>query len=198
MPTPSTNSETTRLRQHPERSVPEEAPEILTQGIVAHVGFAVDGKPHVFPFTYHYEAERPDRLYLHGSLTGTMLTHLASGAPVCIEVSLVEGLIYSKTALYHSMNYRSVVAFGRARAVDDEAEKRAVFTRMIGRYFKGRTEGRDYAAPPKEHLDATALLEITIEEWGAKARRGGARGPTDNDPDAPGTSGVVDLRPERR
>jgi uncharacterized protein len=185
-----------QIRQHAERSVPEESPEILARGMVAHVGFVLEGKPHVLPFIYHYDPKRADRLYLHGSLTGTTLNHLASGAPVCVEVSLLDGLVYSKTALYHSMNYRSVVAFGRARRIDDEGEKRSIFVPMIGRYFAGRTEGRDYSSPTAEHLNATALLEMTIEEWGAKARRGGPKGPTDDDPNAPGTSGVVDLHPE--
>jgi nitroimidazol reductase NimA-like FMN-containing flavoprotein (pyridoxamine 5'-phosphate oxidase superfamily) len=194
MSTPSRSIEETRIRQHPERSVPAEAPEILAQGLVAHVGFVLDGRPHVIPFTYQYDPAHPERLYLHGSPAGRTLTHLASGAPVCVEVSLLDGLIYSKTALYHSMNYRSVVAFGRARAMEDEGEKRAMFTKLIGRYFKGRAEGRDYSALTAEQLGATAVLEFTIEEWGAKARRGGPRGPTDDDPHAPGTSGVVDLR----
>src|SRR2546422_6487184 len=143
-PTPPT-TEGTRIRQHAERSVPEEAPEILARGLVAHVGFALEGKPHVIPFTYHYDPAHPDRLFLHGSLTGQTLTHLASGAPVCVEVSLLDGLVYSKTALYHSMNYRSAVAFGRARVIQDEAEKRLIFKPMIERYFAGRAAGRDYA-----------------------------------------------------
>ena len=192
-PTPKT-SEATEIQQHPERSVPEEAPEILGLGLVAHVGFVLDGRPHVLPFTYQYDPSRPDRLYLHGSLTGRTLTHLASGATVCIEVSLLDGLIYSKTGLYHSMNYRSVVAFGRARTIEDEAEKRSIFERMIGRYFEGRAVGRDYSSPTAEHLHSTAVLEVTIDEWNAKARRGGPRGPYDDDPSAPGTSGVFDLR----
>lgn len=196
-PTPKT-TEATEITQHPERSVPEEAPEILALGIVAHVGFVLDEKPHVLPFTYHYDPSIPDRLYLHGSLTGRTLTHLASGASVCIEVSLLDGLIYSKTALYHSMNYRSVVAFGRARMIVGEGEKRAIFESMIARYFEGRTEGRDYSSPTAEHLNATALLEVAIDEWSAKARRGGPIGPTDDDPSAPGTSGIVDLRSQKQ
>jgi hypothetical protein len=190
------STEATRSRQHPERNVPEEAPEILSQGIVAHVGFVLDEKPQVLPFTYQYDTARPDVLYLHGSPTGRTLAHLASGAPVCVEVTLPEGLIYSKTALYHSMNYRSVVAYGRARVVEDRHAKRSMFAGLIGRYFRGRTEGRDYSALTPEHLDAVTVLELTIDEWGAKARRGGPRGPRDDDPHAPGTSGVIDLRGE--
>lgn len=185
--------EATKIRQHPERSVPEEAPEILSRGWVAHLGFVLDGRPHVLPFTYHYDPSIPDRIYVHGSLTGAALMHLATGATVCVEVSSVDGLVYSKTALYHSMNYRSVVAYGTARTVEDPALKKAMFDRLIGRYFEGRAEGADYSPLTRDHLDSVAVLEIRIQEWGAKARRGGPRGPHDDDPSAPGTSGVIDT-----
>ena len=190
--------ERTAIRQHPERSVPEEAPDILARGRVAHLGFVLDGRPHVLPFTYHYDPSSPDRIYVHGSLTGTTLKHLASGAPVCVEVSSVDGLVYSKTALYHSMNYRSVVAYGAARTVEDRDFKRAMFERLIARYFEGRTVGKDYSALTAEQVDSTTVLEIRIEEWGAKARREGPRGPHDRDPNAPGTSGVIDLEKPAR
>jgi hypothetical protein len=180
--------------QHADRSVPEEAASILAQGLVAHVAFSLDGQPYVIPFSYQYDSSVPDRLYLHGSPESRALTHLASGAAVCVEVCLLDGLIYSRTALYHSMNYRSTVCFGRSRAVGDEALKREVLRKMIARYFEGRTEGRDYEAPPTPHLDTTALLEISIEEWSAKARLGGPKGPRDADPDAPGSAGILDLR----
>ena len=190
--TPPT-TEATRIRQHPERSVPEEAPEILARGLVAHLGFTRNGRPHVMPFTYHYDPSTPDRLYVHGSIAGTTLTHLATGAPVCIEVSSVDGLVYSKTALYHSMNFKSVIAYGTARAVEEPALKKAMFDRMIARYFEGRAEGVHYSALTPDHIDSVVVLEIQIEEWGAKARQGGPRGPHDDDPNAPGTSGVIDL-----
>jgi nitroimidazol reductase NimA-like FMN-containing flavoprotein (pyridoxamine 5'-phosphate oxidase superfamily) len=91
------------------------------------------------------------------------------------------------------MNYRSVVCFGRGRRVTDSAVQRSVYEAMIGRYFPQRTAGRDYAEPTAEHLEATALIEVAIEEWSAKARAGGPLGPGDSDADAPGTSGVVAL-----
>ena len=178
--------------QHADRSVPEEAASILAQGLVAHVAFSLDGQPYVIPFSYQYDSSVPDRLYLHGSPESRALTHLASGAAVCVEVCLLDGLVYSRTAKYHSMNYRSAVCFGRARRVEGEAEMRDVFEKMIARYFEDRTSGRHYEAPPKAHLDATALLEISIEAWSAKARRGGPKGPRDADQSAPGTAGVVD------
>ena len=94
----------------------------------------------------------------------------------------------------HSINYRSAVVFGQATAVDDEAEKFAIFDQMVQRYFTGRTVGEDYDVPPSADLGITALVEVDIEEWSAKARRGGPTGPDDDKLDAPGSAGVVDLR----
>jgi nitroimidazol reductase NimA-like FMN-containing flavoprotein (pyridoxamine 5'-phosphate oxidase superfamily) len=188
-------SERSRLRRHPERAVDAEAAAFLDAGSVAHVGFVVDGQPYVVPFSYQYASAEPDRLYLHGSLDSRALAHLASGAPVCVTVTLEDALVYSRTAMYHSMNYRSVVAFGRARAVDSADDKQAVFLAMVERYFPGRTAGRDYEAAPRQHLDATALIEVRLEEVSAKRRTGGPLGPHDADPAAPGTCGLVPLHP---
>lgn len=183
------------VRQHAERAVLEEAPAILAAGSVAHVAFADGDQPFVIPFSYSYDPESPRKLYLHGSPSSRALHHLAKGKPVCIAVTLLDGLVYSRSAKYHSMNYRSVVCFGRARAVSDLAEKDAVLERMIARYFPGRTPGRDYAAPEELHLRQTLLIEVTINEWSAKARRGGPKGPRDAELEAPGTCGVIGIEP---
>jgi nitroimidazol reductase NimA-like FMN-containing flavoprotein (pyridoxamine 5'-phosphate oxidase superfamily) len=189
--------ERSRIRRHADRAVPDEASNILAQGTVAHVGFVQDGQPYVIPFAYHYDPAQPQRLYLHGSTASRTLLHLATGAPVCVSVTLVDGLVYSRTAMNHSMNYRSAVCFGRAHLLESEQEKRAVFDAMIGRYFAGRTAGRDYAPPSLEHLNATAVVEVAIEEMSAKARHGAALGPHDADPAAQGSSGVVALDPNQ-
>jgi nitroimidazol reductase NimA-like FMN-containing flavoprotein (pyridoxamine 5'-phosphate oxidase superfamily) len=93
------------------------------------------------------------------------------------------------------MNYRSVVLFGTARPVTDNIEKARIFTGMIGRYHPGRTAGREYEAATPAQLTATQVVEVTIEDMSAKARRGGPRGPLDNDPAATGTCGVLNLGP---
>jgi uncharacterized protein len=185
---------TTKIHQHAERAVPSRAPEFLAQGYVAHVGFEQDGRPYVIPMLYHYATERPDRLYVHGGLASRMIRQLASGVPVCVTVTELDGLVYSRDAKYHSANYRSVMCFGRGRLVDDDEVKQAVFGAMTSRYFPGRTPGQDYAIAPKSHLDATPLVEIVIEEMSAKMREGGPKGPHDAEEHAPGTCGVVDLR----
>lgn len=184
----------TTVRQHPERAVHQRAQEFLSQGMVAHVGFEQDGKPYVIPTLYHYSAERPDRLYLHGGLSSRMLKRLAEGGPVCITVTALDGLVYSRDAKYHSANYRCVMCFGRGSVLEDETEKRTVFEQMTSRYFPGRTAGREYKAAPPEHLTGTAVIEIVIEEMTAKMREGCPKGPQDDFDNAPGTCGVVELR----
>ena len=187
-------SERTRIKNHPERAVPEEAAEISGQGLVAHVGFIEDGLPYVIPLSYHYDAQRPDRLYLHGSIRSRALELLASGSPVCVTVTLTDGLVYSRKAMNHSMNYRSVVLFGTGREVTDHDEKFALFDLMVQRYFPDRMLERDYNPPPASDLGVTALVEVLIEEWSAKARRGGPTGPDDDRTDASGSAGHTTFR----
>ncbi|QOY87941.1 pyridoxamine 5'-phosphate oxidase family protein [Paludibaculum fermentans] len=181
------------IRQHPERAASAEAGDFLAAGTVAHVGFQVDGQPYVIPFSYQYDSSAPDRLYLHGGHSSHTLRALAAGAAVCVTVTMVDGLVYSRTALNHSMNYRSVVCFGRAQPIEDPEQKQAVFARMIERYFPGRTAGEHYAPATEAQLRATALLAVTIESMTAKARRGAPTGPLDGEPEALGTCGVVPL-----
>lgn len=185
---------TTTVRQHPERTVPDRGQEFLAKGYVAHVGFEQDGLPYVIPMLYQYSVERRDRLYVHGGLTSRLIRHLASGVPVCATVTELDGLVYSRDARYHSANYRCVMCFGRARLVEDDELKQAVFQEMTSRYFPGRTAGNDYVIAPKSHLDATPVLEIVIEKMSAKMREGGPKGPRDADEGASGTCGVIDLR----
>ena len=125
----------TTVRVHPERSVPEEAPGILSAGVVAHVGFEVEGQPYVIPMTYHYDPAEPRRLYLHGAHMSRLMSHLATGAAVCVTVTLTDGLVYSRTALYHSVNYRSIVCFGRAAETPDGKRQGELLEAMIARYF---------------------------------------------------------------
>jgi hypothetical protein len=173
--------------------VPEEASAILAAGCIAHVGFAVEGQPYVIPMTYQFDPAEPGRLYLHGGHHSRLMQHLATGAPVCVTVTMVDGLVYSRTALYHSVNYRSVVCFARAVADPDPEIQGRVLEAMIARYFPGRTAGRDYEPASAAHLEATAFIALEIEEWSAKARRGGPKGPRDADPISWGTAGVVPL-----
>src|SRR5471032_613989 len=113
----------TTLRRHPERTVPDEVGDILMSGIVAHIGIVEDGLPVVIPMTYAYDAATPGVLYIHGSTDARILAGAERGAPACVTVTVISGLVYSKTALNHSMIYRSVVGFGRMTEVTDEQSK---------------------------------------------------------------------------
>jgi len=171
------------------------AADILAQGNVAHVAFIDEGRPVVIPFGYHFDAAVPEKLYIHGKSGGRATSRLESGDPVCLTVTLLDALVYSRTAFNHTMNYRSVVCFGRGRRVTEPEIQHAVFERMVLRYFPGRTAGRDYSIPTPAQLDITSLIEIRIEEISAKTREGGPLGPLDALPYAPGTSGIVPLQP---
>jgi nitroimidazol reductase NimA-like FMN-containing flavoprotein (pyridoxamine 5'-phosphate oxidase superfamily) len=196
MPPSPAPAERATLRSKPQRSVPHEAAEILAAGVVAHVGFVVDGQPFVIPMTYHFDPAQPGFIHLHGAHHGRLMQHLEAGAPVSISVTLVDGLVCSRTAKYHSVNYRSVVAFGRAAPTPSADERRALLYGMVARMIPGRTAGRDYEPMPDAHLEATAFVAIEVEEWSAKARRGGPMGPRDADPadDTGHTCGVIPLR----
>ena len=171
--------------------MPDAAPEILAAGLVAQSASR---------WTASRTSSRcrtstipPSRggLYLHAAHVSRLIGRLQSGDPVCVTVTIVDGLVYSRTAKYHSMNYRSVVCFARAAA--DEGDRGDVLAAMVARYFPGREAGRDYEAAPSTHLDATGFVALEIEEWSAKARTGGPNGPRDSDPDAPGSAGVVQI-----
>ncbi len=187
------STDISRIRSHAERSVVERAAEFLAAGLVAHVGIVQDGQPFVLPMNYQFNAGEPDKLYLHGGLSSRLMHHLGTGAPVCVTVTLVDGLVYSRSALYHSTNYRSVVCFGTARIIEDQVTKNVVLEQMIRRYFRGRTIGQDYFAATEAELSSTSLAEMKIEHISAKMREGGPKGPFDADPRAAGTCGVLDL-----
>ena len=185
-----TVADRTRIRTHPERAVPDEAEAILEQGLIAHLGFVADGQPIVIPMGYHYEQ---GRVYVHSRRGGRLPRQLRAGSPVCVEVTLLDGLVASRDALYHSMNYRSAVAFGRARPVADAEAKADILERMTRRYFPGRTVGVDYRPPSAADLKITDLLEIEIEELNGKKRAGPPKGPEDDAEEGFGSRGVLPV-----
>jgi uncharacterized protein len=187
----------TRLRRHPERALAAAAERdaILDEALVAHVGMCVDGLPVVIPLLVQHEA---GVLYFHGAPASRALRHLRSGAPVCATVTVVEGLVASRSAFNHSVNYRSVVAFGRGAPVTDPARKKAVLERMTARLLAGRSAGRDYMPATPAELQATSMAAVTIEAWSGKRRSGPPIGPLDGELSADHEAalmwaGVVDL-----
>jgi nitroimidazol reductase NimA-like FMN-containing flavoprotein (pyridoxamine 5'-phosphate oxidase superfamily) len=188
----------TQIKIHPERSAPSQAAEFLAAGMVAHVAFEQDGEPYVIPMIYQFDAADPDHLYLHGAPVSRLIQHLGSGMRVCVTVTMLDALIYSRSATYHSVNYRSVVCFGKARPVTDDSVKKRVLEKMIARYFPGRTAGVDYFATTEQELRATAMISVDLEETTAKTRTGPPKGPFDKDDAALGSAGVMELGDNRR
>jgi len=150
---------------------------ILDEGLVCHVGFASDEGPVVIPTLYARDGER---LYLHGSPASRLLRALSRGVPLCITVTLVDGLVLARSAFHHSMNYRSAVLFGRARDVDDLEEKRRALRLLVEHVVPGRTP--DTRPPNGFEERYTRVLAFEIEQASAKLRSGG---PKDDEADLP-------------
>lgn len=159
----------TELRRLPLRGSHEPAAiyDILDAGFLAHIGFQVNNQPFVIPTLYGREGEK---LYLHGSAASRMMGELGKGTPICVTVTLVDGLVLARSAFHHSMNYRSVVAFGTARKVIDPAQKSSAL-RIISEHVI-RDRWNDVRTPNDKELKATSVLEFHIEEASAKVRQG--------------------------
>jgi uncharacterized protein len=147
---------------------------ILDEGFLAHVGFQMSGQPFVIPTLYGRDG---DRLFLHGSAASRMLRELETGVAACVTVTHVDGLVLARSAFHHSMNYRSVVAFGTARKLEDEAKEFAL--RVITEHLM-RGRWNDVRRPNAQEMKATTVLEFTIDEASAKVRTGG---PVDDEED---------------
>jgi nitroimidazol reductase NimA-like FMN-containing flavoprotein (pyridoxamine 5'-phosphate oxidase superfamily) len=148
---------------------------IIDEALSCHVGFAIDGRPWVIP-TIH--ARIDDRLYLHGAVANHMLKSLAGGVEACVTITLVDGLVLARSQFHHSMNYRSVMIFGRATPVDDVDEKRAALHALVEHVVPGRSA--DARPPNASELRATSVLTLAIDEASAKVRTGG---PVDDEED---------------
>jgi len=140
---------------------------ILDAAFLAHVGFQLEGQPFVIPTLYGREG---DKLYLHGSAASRMLRELQTAIPACVNVTLIDGLVLARSAFHHSMNYRSVVAFGTARKIDEADEKIRALRTISEHVVAGRWN--DVRGPTDKELKATSVLEFSIEEASAKIRQG--------------------------
>ena len=184
----------TELRRIPSRGSRdwETINEILDAGFLAHVGFCVGGQPFVIPTLYGRDGKR---LYLHGSAASRMLGELETGISACVKVTLVDGLVLARSAFDHSMNYRSVVAFGRARRMADPGQKIKSLRVISEHLMAGRWE--DVRQPSEKELKATMVLEFSIEEASSKVRSGP---PLDDESDygLPVWAGVLPLEIKSR
>lgn len=180
----------TTLKRLPKRGSHEREVinEILDEGFVCHVGFTVDGQPCVIPTGY---ARVEDQLIIHGSQASRMLRTLGQGIDVCVTVTLIDGLVLARSAFHHSMNYRSVVIFGRAGLVEDREEKLAALFALSEHMIPGRWQ--DVREPNESELQQTIVLSLPINEASAKIRTGP---PLDDeeDYDLPVWAGVIPLK----
>src|SRR5204863_3674974 len=141
--------------------------QILDEGFVCHIGFAVGGQPFVIPTGY---ARVGDKLFIHGSQASRMLRTVGQGIDVCLTVTLIDGLVLARSAFHHSMNYRSVVVFGRAIVVDEREEKLAALRALSDHMIPGRWD--DVREPNERELQLTTVLSLPLAEASAKVRTG--------------------------
>ena len=179
----------TEVRRLAERAIydREVINAILDEAIVCHVGFAVEGSPVVIP-TIHARVD--DTLYFHGSPASRMLRSLKKGVAVSVAVTLLDGLVVARTPFHQSLNYRSVVVFGRARLVDDPDEKLAALQAVTDHVTPGRWE--DSRPPTDTEVHGTLVLALPLDEASAKVRTGP---PVDEEEDLalPHWAGVVPM-----
>lgn len=167
----------TRLRRLPKRGHydRETVYAILDAGFVCHVGYEIAGQPYVTPTAYWREG---DALYWHGSAASQMVRTLEAGAPCCVTVSHLDALVMARSGFHHSVNFRSVMAFGRAHKVDDPAAKLAALDAFIERMYPGRNA--ELRRPSAKELRVTTVLALPLDEAVAKVRTGH---PVDDQPD---------------
>lgn len=180
----------TKLKRLPKRGHfdRETVYAILDEGFICHIGFVVDGRPVVIPTGY---ARVADKLYIHGSQASRMLRTLADGIDACVTVTLLDGLVLARSAFHHSMNYRSVVVFGRATLVDEPQEKMTALVALSEHIIRGRWN--DVREPTDVEMKLTTVLCLPLEEASAKIRTGP---PLDDEEDysLPMWAGVLPLK----
>ncbi|HWY43435.1 MAG TPA: pyridoxamine 5'-phosphate oxidase family protein [Candidatus Sulfotelmatobacter sp.] len=182
-------TERTQVKRLPKRGKydSETVYKILDEAFVCHVGFVADGQPYVIPTNF---GRVGDTLYLHGSAASRMLRTLSEGIPVCVTVTLVDGLVLARSAFHHSVNYRSVVILGTARLVSDPTEKMEALRLFTEHIMKGRWD--EIRWPTEQEMKGTTVLALPLEEVSAKVRVGG---PVDDEEDysLPVWAGVLPL-----
>lgn len=169
MTTTFTPTERTVLKRLPKRGEYDRAAvfQILDEAFICHAGFIVEDRPVVIPTSY---ARIEDDLFIHGSAASRMLRSLEEGIDVCVTVTLIDGLVLARSAFHHSINYRSVVIFGNATAVDDPDEKLKALHAFTDHVVPGRWE--EVRSPDEGELRATLVLKLPLGEVSAKIRTG--------------------------
>src|SRR6266446_1938994 len=164
-----TPTERTKVRRKPDRGSydRELVYRILDEAFVCHVGFIVDGQPFVVPTNY---VRVGNKLFLHGSTASRLMKTLASGAPFCLSVTLLDGIVLSPTATGHSVNYRCVVVMGKAEPVEGETAKLAAMRDFVEYVIRGRWA--TVRPPSEQELKGTMVVSVPLVEASAKVRTG--------------------------
>jgi nitroimidazol reductase NimA-like FMN-containing flavoprotein (pyridoxamine 5'-phosphate oxidase superfamily) len=179
--------ERTRIRRKPQRGSHDRSviDAILDEALVCHV--ALPG-PVVLPTTF---VRMDDHIYIHGAATNGMLSRLSEGLDVCVAVTLLDALVLAKTALHHSVNYRSVVIFGRGELVTDPARKQASLGALLDKVVPNRS--RDCRMANDKELAATQIIAVSLAEASAKMRQGPPLEEDGADAALPYWAGVIPL-----
>jgi nitroimidazol reductase NimA-like FMN-containing flavoprotein (pyridoxamine 5'-phosphate oxidase superfamily) len=161
---------------------------IVDAALICHVGFALDGQPYVIP-TLH--ARHNDTILLHGAKGSRLLRHIQSGGEVCITITLIDGIVLARSVFHHSINYRSVVLFGKGAVIADDQLRLQALEAFTERLIPGRWQ--DVRLPNALELKQTTIVAVPIESASAKLRTG-PPGDEDGDLDLPVWAGVLPLR----
>ena len=140
---------------------------ILDEALICHVAFVEKGQPYVIPINF---ARMGDRIVLHGAKASRLLKHIEAGDPICVEVTIVDGLVLARSVFNHSVNYRSVVVFGKGRLIEDQQEKLAALQAVTEHLIPGRWQ--EARLPNRKELNATSVVSINMDEASAKVRVG--------------------------
>ncbi|MDH5410680.1 MAG: pyridoxamine 5'-phosphate oxidase family protein [Alphaproteobacteria bacterium] len=179
---------TTLKRAHERGSYDRDAVHaILDEALICHVGFIHEGAPAVIPTAHWREGET---LYIHGSSASRMIRALEDGAPACIEVTMTDGLVLARSGYHSSVNYRTVVVYGAARKITDEADKLAALKAFMEKIVPGRWD--ELRAPNSREMKATTVLAFPLKEVSAKIRDGGVLD-DEEDMNDPVWAGVVPV-----
>ena len=178
-----------KVKRHPERGSYDPALiyPIVDEAMICHVGFVLDEQPYVIP-TLH--ARQGDAILLHGARGSRLLRHVEAGGPICITITLLDGIVLARSVFSHSINYRSAVLFGRGRVIEDDDARMQALEAFTERLIPGRWQ--DVRPPSAVEMKQTTIVAVPIESASAKIRTGP---PKDNqdDRDLPVWAGVLPL-----
>lgn len=165
----------------------EKVHAFLDAHFLCHIGFSVEGQPYVIPTAYGREGET---IYIHGATKSRLIMALKEGIPCCLTVTHIDGLVMARSIFHHSMNYRSVVVFGKGRELTDEEERMHALKVVSEQICPGRWE--EVREPNAKEMKATSVVAIDIEQASAKQRQG-PPGDDAEDYDLPIWAGVIPM-----